>query len=155
MAQSRRNDFWNKKNNKVEIKHKYSKEEYNQKRVDLHQNLKIIKNAIQPYLFNSLKERMINIHLEKLLDAIKYYFTSSAQRVSVNHNTKYKEGAKEIFKFTRFLPNDENIDTVQNAVYENLQIIIQSLKVQIEYIQEIEQIRHEKRQSQLNVNNVY
>lgn len=155
MTGYQRKDFWNKQEKKQLIDHKYSTEEYKEKQVDLHSYLKEIKEALEPFITSPLKGRMINIHLENLLDVIKYYFTRDTQRVSIHHNKKYKNGAKEIFKFTRFLGTNEKADTVQQKIYKMLQLLIDSIKEQIEYIKEVEEKRHEKRSSLLNIQNAY
>ena len=86
----KRKDFWNKKDQKFKIKHKFSKSEYKTKQKDMHGLLKDIKELLQPYISSKLKERMINIHLENLLSAVKHYFTPEAQRISIHINKKYK-----------------------------------------------------------------
>jgi hypothetical protein len=151
----KRRDFWNRKREKTIIKHKFSLDEYKKMRKELMGELKEIEQNLSPFIESKLKEKMIKIHLQNLLNAVKHYFTPKAQRISVNINTKYKNGAAEIFKFTRYLDKKKDIEGAQQKIYKNLQDVIQKIDAQITYIKEIEEKRHEKRQKKINAQNIY
>ena len=143
------------KRNKVVIKHKFNAEEYEQMRTELFNQLKEIKSTLNPFFRSILKKRMIKIHLENLLKAIKYYYKPQAQRISDNINTRFKKGARELFKLTRFLPNTEQAQIAKKNVNQRLQTITNRIHAQIGYIREIEEKRHVKRQKNINIQNIF
>lgn len=155
MSRINRKDIWNRENNNSFISHKYSKNDYSEKRQEILTLLQKIQEDLNPFVPNEIKMRMIKIHLETLLEAVKYYFNVNTQRISRNINKKYKNSTKEIFKFTRFLPQTENTEEIQNEVYKKIQRFIKEMKEQIEYIKIIEEKRFERRKSNESVQNVY
>ena len=85
---------------------------------------------------------------------MNYYFNPDTQRTSQQYNRSYKAGAKEIFRFTRSLKSND-VNEVQQSVYEQIKILLAAFEEQISYIQEIENIRYEKSKTLSNSQNVY
>ena len=137
------------------VKHESSQDDYVTKRNVVIAIIDNMKNDLAPYVKGSLKERMTNLYLEKLLESLNYYFNGQTQRISIYLNKQYKNSLKELFKYTRFLPENDNIEDVKQSIYGHIQAIDKAMQEQIVYIQSIEETRNEKKRTIPNVSNTY
>lgn len=137
---------YGKEHDRLKIKHKYSPNEYQEKRSELQENLDAIQDQLESCLVSPLKVRILGINITNILNAIEYYYNSNTERELANINKKYRESAKQIVKLTRFIKAGENTEHIVKNVYKNLEEIISDLKTQRQYISVIEQEQHEMKQ---------
>ncbi|MHA1674881.1 MAG: hypothetical protein ACTSYI_14795 [Promethearchaeota archaeon] len=129
------------------IKHKYSSVEYQQKRSQLQNNLESIQINLGTCLKSPLKVRILEINITNIANAIDYYYNSSTDRELANINKIYRDSAQQIVKLTRFIKTGEETDCILKNVYYHLEGIISDLLEQRNYINQIEQQRHEMNKS--------
>ncbi|MHA1611883.1 MAG: hypothetical protein ACTSYU_07515 [Promethearchaeota archaeon] len=128
---------------KTQIKHKYSSVEYKEKRSKLQNNLENIQSNLGTCLKSSLKVRILEINITNISNAIDYYYNSNTDRELANINKIYRDSAQQIVKLTRFINAGDQTDYILKNVYFHLEGIISDLLEQRNYINQLEQQRHE------------
>jgi hypothetical protein len=124
------------------IAHKFTDEDYNKKVNELQVILSSIEADLAQFVTSSLKMKMLQINIENISGAIKYYFNSRTSRPLSQMETNFRQSAAQIIQATRFLPGSEKAEKTKQRVCIKLDNLLKSIGEQNDYIKELEEERH-------------
>lgn len=142
MVQNRNVYLRKKENNEIKVEHKYSQEDYEEKRQELTRKLEEIQKKLENYIESPLKSKMVSINIQNISNAIEYYYNIHTAREMANINKIYNDSARQIVKITRFVQAGDLTDDVQKHIFFHLSNVIQELQNQRKYIADLERNYH-------------
>ena len=132
----------NRKTENTFVAHKFTDDEYHKKVNDLQVILGSIEADLAQFFTSTLKMKMLQMNIENISSAIKYYFNSRTSRPLSQMETNFRQSAAQIIQVTRFLPGSDKAEKTKQRVCNKLDNLLKSIGEQNDYIKELEEERH-------------
>ena len=127
----------------IDVEHKYTVSEYEQKRAELIGMTSEISDLNIEQLTSEVRKSIFRINIENIKKSINYHFTPQAQRTLPILMKNFKKALKFVHHEIKFKPYFQTNPKIQKKFINYISIILQESLNQDLYLQDIE-IEHHK-----------
>ena len=137
-----KNSFYYRKKSSSEkslppIDHKFTADEYSNLRKNVFKKIEKVDATLSPH-FNSVKQRIIQMAVQNIENAVKDYFNQTTYRASPRQAEIFLKSSKELLHIARFIPKTTEKTEILNLVKEELNQIRMTFADQYKYLKELE-----------------
>ncbi len=139
---------------KIQGENKRTAEEYQNVKKNVFKKIQNVDDLLRPH-FNSVKQRIIEMALENIRKAIKYYFNEKTLRTSRREAEIFLESSKELISIARFLPSSKEQTKTYDQVCAELNEIRSHFLNQYQYLQNLEKEIQNTKKADMEPQNIW